>query len=261
MCQYANVPISKWGYSRDAQALYLILARKFFLAFCFPECGAYIHTVATTKKEVPADWSKALQPLIKKYKGYKHPLDYKNTYQLLVMVILSARDSDERINEIAPPLFKAFPTLKSLANVSPEALYPYVKKVRSYVKKSEWIIAIASALKTDKNIPLTMEGLVALQGIGRKSANVILRESGAPAEGIMVDLHVIRVALRLGITAASDPKKIELEMMSKLLPKDWGEAGMAISFLGRETCRPTNPKHNECVMKAVCEYCHEHAKG
>src|SRR5688500_11770826 len=107
-----------------------MLARKFFLAFCFPEWGAYIHTVATTKKEVPADWSKALQPLIKKYKGYKHPLDYKNTYQLLVMVILSARDSDERINEIAPPLFKAFPTLKSLANVSPEALYTYVKKVR-----------------------------------------------------------------------------------------------------------------------------------
>lgn len=210
--------------------------------------------MATTKKEVPADWSKALKPLIKKYKRHKHPLDYKSTYQLLVMVVLSARDSDERINEIVPPLFKAFPTLKSLANVSPEALHPYVKKIRSYVKKSEWIITIASALKTDKNIPLNMEGLVALQGIGRKSASVILRESGAPAEGIMVDLHVIRVAQRLGITTDTDPKKIELEMMSKLPQKDWGEAGMAISFLGRDTCRPTHPEHDDCVMKNNCQY-------
>lgn len=210
--------------------------------------------MAKTKKEAPADWSKALRPLIKKYKGHKHPLDYKNTYQLLVMVILSARDSDGRINEIVPPLFKAFPTLKSMANVSPEALHPYVKKVRSFVKKSEWIIAIASTLKADKNIPLNMEGLVALQGIGRKSASVILRESGAPAEGIMVDLHVIRVAQRLGITATTDPKKMELDMMNKLPPKDWSEAGMAISFLGRETCRPSHPEHDDCVMKNSCQY-------
>jgi endonuclease-3 len=210
--------------------------------------------VATTKTEAGFDWSKALKPLIKKYKGKKHPLNYENTYQLLVMTILAARDSDDRINEIAPDLFKAFPTLKSIAEVSPEGVHPYVRRVRSYVKKTDWIVDIARELKTDKNIPLTMEGLVALQGIGRKSASVILRESGAPAEGIMVDLHVIRVAQRLGITKATDPKKIELEMMKELPQKDWGEVGMAISFLGRETCRPSHPEHHECVMRNSCQY-------
>jgi endonuclease-3 len=210
--------------------------------------------VATTKTDKGIDWSKALKPLIKKYKGQKHPLNYKSTYQLLVMTILAARDSDERINEIAPGLFEAFPTLKSIANVSPEEVHPYVKKVRSYVKKTDWILDIAKELGTDKNIPLTMEGLVALQGIGRKSASVILRESGAPAEGIMVDLHVIRVAQRLGITKATDPKKIELEMMKELPQKDWSEVGMAISFLGRDTCRPTHPEHHECVMRNSCQY-------
>ena len=89
---------------------------------------------------------------------------------------------------------------------------------------------------------------------GRKSANVIMRESGAKAEGIIVDLHVVRVAPRLGIAEGEDPKKIEKQMMEVINSKDWGEAGMAISFLGREICRPTNPKHDECVMKGVCAF-------
>jgi endonuclease III len=99
-----------------------------------------------------------------------------------------------------------------------------------------------------------MDELTALPGIGRKSANVIMRESGVKAEGIIVDLHVVRVAPRLGIATGTDPKKIEKQIMDVLDPKDWGEAGMAISFLGRETCRPKNPKHSECVMKDVCAY-------
>ncbi len=93
-----------------------------------------------------------------------------------------------------------------------------------------------------------MEELTALPGIGRKSANVILRESGLKAEGIIVDLHVVRVSPRLGIAAGTDPKKIEKQMMEVLEQKDWGQAGMAISFLGREICRPTNPKHAECSV-------------
>ena len=115
-------------------------------------------------------------------------------------------------------------------------------------------MALAAEIKQDKNIPLTMDGLTALPGIGRKSANVIMRELGAKAEGIIVDLHVVRVAPRLGIATGTDPKKIEKQMMEVLDQEDWGEAGMAISFLGRETCRPKNPKHAECVMKNVCAY-------
>jgi endonuclease-3 len=99
-----------------------------------------------------------------------------------------------------------------------------------------------------------MEELTALPGIGRKSANVIMREAGVKAEGVMVDLHVVRVAQRLGIATSADLKKIEQQIMEAIPQKDWGETGMAISFLGRETCRPSHPQHEQCVMSSVCEY-------
>lgn len=199
-------------------------------------------------------WRKAMKPLIKKYKGKQHPLEYKNIYQLLVMVILSARDSDKNINSLAPELFKAFPNMSSLSKATPQKLYPYIGKVRSFAKKSEWLIEIAQEIKKDKNIPLTMDALVKLQGIGRKSANVIMREAGVKAEGVMVDLHVVRVSQRLGIATSGDPKKIEQQIMEVIPEKDWGETGMALSFLGRETCRPSHPQHEECVMCSVCAY-------
>jgi endonuclease-3 len=200
------------------------------------------------------DWSTALKPLIKKYKGQKHPLEYKNIYQLLIMVILSAQDSDKNINSLAPEFFKAFPNIKSLNKATAEMLIPFISKVRGHRKKADWIITIANQIKADKNIPLTMEGLVDLQGIGRKSANVIMREAGVEAEGVMVDLHVVRVAPRLGIATGTDPKKIEQQIMEQIPKSQWGEAGMAISFLGRETCRPKHPEHHECVMSSVCKY-------
>ena len=200
------------------------------------------------------NWQKEFQPLIKKYKGKQHPLDYKSTYQLVVMVVLSAQDSDRNINKIAPEFFKVFPDLKSLSIANADMIYPLVSKVRNFRNKTKWLLEIASMLKTDKNIPKTMEELTALPGIGRKSANVIMRESGVTAEGIIVDLHVVRVAPRIGVASGTDPKKIEKQLMDVIDPKDWGEVGMAISFLGRETCRPSNPKHDECVMKKVCAF-------
>ena len=200
------------------------------------------------------NWQKDIQPLIKKYKRKKFPLDYKNTYQLVVMVVLAAQDSDAHINKVTPDFFKVFPNMKALAKAKQDDLHSLLSKVRNFANKSKWLMSLAAQIKNDKNIPLTMDELTALPGIGRKSANVIMREAGAQAEGIIVDLHVVRVAPRLGIATGTDPKKIEKQMMEVLDPKDWGEAGMAISFLGRETCRPKNPKHAECVMKKVCAY-------
>lgn len=200
------------------------------------------------------NWNKELQPLLKQYKGKKHPLDYRNHYELLVMVVLSAQDSDRHINKIAPDFFKAFPNMKALSKAERESLFQFISKVRNFGNKSKWLLALASQIKEDRNIPTTLEELTALPGIGRKSANVIMREMGIKAEGIIVDLHVVRVAPRLGIATGTDPKKLEKQMMDVLDPKDWGEAGMAISFLGRETCRPKNPKCPECVMKKVCAY-------
>lgn len=200
------------------------------------------------------DWSASFKPLLRKYSGKPHPLEYKNLYQLLVMVVMSAQDSDKNINNRAPELFKAFPNMEALSFANEDTIAPYLRSVRSGRNKGKWLIAIAQKIKSDANIPLTMEGLTALPGIGRKSANVIMREAKVPAEGVIVDLHVVRVAPRIGITKSKDPKKIEQDIMNALPREDWGQAGMAISFLGREICRPTNPLHSECVMNPVCEY-------
>ena len=198
------------------------------------------------------DWVKAIQPLLKKYSGVKHPLDYKNTYQLVVMVILAAQDSDKHINQVSIDLFREIPDMKTLATHSTETLIPYIKKVRNHRNKANWLIKIAQQVKTDNSIPKNLEALTALPGIGRKSANVILRESGLPAEGIMVDLHTVRVAPRLGIVDTTDPKKIEEQLM-EILPEKYWDAGMAMSFHGREICRP-KPMCEVCFMRPVCEY-------
>jgi endonuclease-3 len=200
------------------------------------------------------NWQKEIKPLIKKYTGKKHPLEYRSTYELVVMVILSAQDSDKHINKVAVDFFKAFPDMKSLSKATAEMLFPIISGVRNFGNKTKWLLALAQQIKEDKNIPTTLDELTTLPGIGRKSANVILRETGKPAEGIIVDLHVVRVAPRLGLAKGTDPKKLEKQMMDVLDKVSWGEVGMAISFLGREICRPTNPKCGDCVMNKVCEY-------
>ncbi|MBO9592471.1 MAG: endonuclease III [Niabella sp.] len=206
---------------------------------------------------VSVNWPQAIQPLLKKYKATKHPLDYKNTYQLLVMVVLSAQDSDRHINQIAPAFFQSFPTMTALSKATEAAIAGQISDVRNFGNKAKWLSEIAQTLKKDAAIPLNLEALTELKGIGRKSANVILRESGKPPEGVIVDLHVVRVAPRLGIATGSDPKKIEKQIMDALPQKDW-DAGMAISFLGREICRPTNPKCEICLMNKVCQFYNSH---
>lgn len=203
---------------------------------------------------VNADWAAIMQPLIAKYKGRQHPLDYKNIYQLVVMVILSAQDSDKHINEVAKGLFLAFPDMSALAQATPETLQQHIGGVRNFGNKTKWLLSLAQQIQEDRHIPLTMDGLTALPGVGRKSANVILREAGKEAMGVIVDLHVVRVAPRLGIATGEDPKKIEKQIMDVILAKDWGEIGMAISFLGREICRPTKPKCTDCLLNADCAY-------
>lgn len=199
------------------------------------------------------NWPEAIKPLLKKYKGKAHPLEYGNTYQLLVMVVLSAQDSDKHINQLAPGFFELFPNMEALSQATPDAITAPISSVRNFGNKTKWLSELSKKIKKDSNIPLTLDELTALPGIGRKSANVIKREAGAAAEGIIVDLHVVRVAPRLGIAKGTDPKKIEQQMMELLPQKEW-DAGMAMSFLGREICRPTAPKCDICVMNTVCGY-------
>jgi endonuclease-3 len=203
------------------------------------------------------NWTQALQPLFQQYGKRKHPLDYQNLYQLVVMVILSAQDSDKHINELAPDIFAAYPTMNSLSHATEADLQYHIGSVRNWGNKAKWLVKLAQTVGEDESIPRTMDQLTKLPGLGRKSANVIIRESGDIAEGVIVDLHVLRVAPRLGIAAEADaakPEKIEKQIMAVVPKEYWNDAGMAISFLGRELCRPTNPKCDICLMNTICQY-------
>lgn len=201
------------------------------------------------------DWSVKLDPLTQKYKERKHPLNYQNRYQLLIMVLLSAQDSDTNINSISHVFFAKYPTLKSISKSNIEELSSYLTSVKNYQNKAKWIFEIALKLNNDSNIPISMKALTDLKGIGRKSANVIIRESKIKAEGIIVDLHVLRVAPRIGLVAKTeDANKMEKQLIKLLPPNIWSEIGMSISFLGREICRPKNPKCNQCPINKHCNY-------
>jgi endonuclease III len=203
------------------------------------------------------NWSVAIRPLLRKYKGKKHPLEYGNLYQLVVMVVISAQSTDNVVNQKAPGLFKAYPDMSAMAAVGKrEELFPYLQGIRNFAHKADWLLKIAKTVREDAHIPLTLEKLTALPGIGRKSANVILREAGRPPEGIIVDLHVMRVAPRLGIANGKDPQEMEAQLMEELPKKEW-DAGMAMSFLGREICRP-KPDCAHCLMNPVCAYYQSH---
>ncbi len=203
----------------------------------------------------PKDWKTILQPIIETHKGRKHPLEYSNLYELMVAVLLSAQDSDAHINKIMPHFIEKYPNLEAIFNSNIDSLENLISGVMNSKNKASWLYEIAKTLENDENIPLTFNNLIQLKGIGRKSANVILREMNQPAEGIITDLHVIRVAPRIGLTdEIKDGIKIEKQLMTVLSKEIWNEIGMALSFLGREICRPSNPKCPICALKTDCNY-------
>lgn len=200
------------------------------------------------------NWNEELKPVLEKYKHHKHPLNYQNLYQLTIMVILSAQDSDENINKITQSFFLRFPNIESLASSKLEEIISYLHQVKYHENKANWIINLAKTIKRDSDIPLTMKELTKIKGIGRKSANVILKEAKIPLEGIMVDLHVLRVAPRIGLIKPTKDGLIAEKQLMAVLPKEmWNEIGMTISFLGREICRPI-PKCSQCPIISCCSY-------
>jgi endonuclease-3 len=199
------------------------------------------------------NWAEKLQPLFEKYGGRKHPLNYENPYQFLVMIILAAQTTDNLINKIAPEFFRIYPSISDLKNSSPEDLHPLLKSVLGFRKKAVWLVEMAKQIGDDSHIPSTISDLTKLPGVGRKTANALIREIGGKAEGIMVDLHVVRVAPRLGIVTGENPDKIEKQLMEALPREMWNDTGMVFSFHGREICRP-KPKCEECIVNSVCNY-------
>lgn len=199
------------------------------------------------------NWSKVLEPLILRYKGKPHPLHYKNSYQLIVMVILAAQDSDENVNQLTIPFFEKFPNWASLISINAEDLYSLLGSIVNFKNKANWIIDLAKEFN-DKELPTTISAFTRYRGIGRKSAHVVLKELGYKPNGIMVDLHVLRVAPRLGIVPAfKDADKMEQLLLSKLDSSTWLEIGMAISFHGRLICRPI-PNCMSCQINTICDY-------
>jgi len=206
------------------------------------------------KQSSNKDWNLLLHPLFTQYHSRKHPLEYKNTYQLVVMVVLSAQTTDAIVNAAAPALFQRYPSLKQLALAHSDELHLYLKTIRGYRRKADWLINIAKVLGDESNIPLTIDRLIELPGIGRKSANVIIREADGEPQGIFLDLHVLRVIPRIGITNEASPEKMEKVLMGIISREHWHDAGISFSYLGRELCRPTDPICRDCLLNEICEF-------
>lgn len=181
-------------------------------------------------------------------------LDFKEPYQLVIAVMLSAQCTDERVNLTTPILFKKYPTLEALANCDINELEEIIHPCGFYKNKAKNARACANKLLSDFNgvVPQTMEELITLPGVGRKSANVILLEAFGIATGIAVDTHAKRVSNRIGLSNEKEPEKIEQDLL-KIIPKKYlKDVNHLFVWHGRKTCMARNPKCEECTVKHFC---------
>ena len=191
--------------------------------------------------------------LSRTYPGLRVPLGHKNTFELLVAVILSAQCTDEMVNRVTPELFRRYPTPQALARAP-------LKNIAALIRRLGLFRAKALALKKtsrqliDKHageVPATMEELTRLPGVGRKTANVILGHAfGVP--GIIVDTHCKRVARRLGLTREEAPEKIERGLMKLLPPEDWTGFSHRLVLHGRRVCYARKPDCPRCPLNDLC---------
>jgi endonuclease-3 len=190
-------------------------------------------------------------------KEFPHPataLLHGNPFQLLIATILSAQCTDERVNKVTPGLFRKYPTVRAFAEANPAELEQDIRSTGFFRMKTKSIIACSTALleKHGGVVPNTIEDLVQLPGVGRKTANVVLGQAFGIASGVVVDTHVHRLSQRMAFTDADDPERIEQDLRSIFPQKDWIDVGSILIFHGRRTCVARNPRCAEC---AVCELC------
>ncbi len=181
-------------------------------------------------------------------------LDFENPLELAVATILSAQCTDSRVNEVTSTLFKKYRTAEDFANAEPEVLEEEIRSTGFFRNKTRSIISFAQALVDvhDGVVPNTMDELLKLAGIGRKTANVILGSGFGINEGVVVDTHVKRLSGRLGLTEQDDPVKIERDLM-ELIPQDeWNSLGLRMVLHGRYTCLARKPKCEGCPLEDVC---------
>jgi endonuclease-3 len=191
--------------------------------------------------------------LARLYPDAQCALHHDNALQLLVATILSAQCTDARVNQITPALFARYPDARAFAESNPRELERAIKSTGFFRNKAKSIRACCQALveKYDGKVPQTMEELVHLPGIGRKTANVILGTAfGQPA--ITVDTHVRRLSRRLGLTTKLDPDKIERDLMELIPKKEWTNFSHRLIQHGRRVCHARKPDCEHCALAKVC---------
>ncbi len=196
-----------------------------------------------------------LKILSKEIPNSKIALNYSNPFELLIATILSAQCTDVKVNQVTSNLFKKYKSPKDFVNLSLEKLEEEIRPTGFYKNKAKSIKECCKALieRFGGKVPQTLEELVTLPGVGRKTANVILGNAyGVP--GIVVDTHVHRVSKRIGLTENDDPTKIEFDLM-EIVPKDeWTHFSNLLIWHGRRTCTAKKPLCNNCSILKYCDY-------
>lgn len=198
--------------------------------------------------------AKIVALLKKTYPQAKTSLDYDTVHQLMVAAILSAQCTDERVNMTTPALFERFKTVEEFAMADISELEGLIQSCGFFRSKAKSIknSAIALVEKFDSEIPKTIDQLVKLPGVGRKTASVILGAGFGIAEGIVVDTHVARISKLLKLTANTDPVKIEKDLMKVIDKGDWIRFSHMMIYHGRAICVARRPKCGECPLAKLC---------
>ncbi len=181
-------------------------------------------------------------------------LDHRSALELLVATILSAQCTDERVNKVTPALFARYPDALALAEADRTELEEMIHSTGFYRNKAKNIQEACRRLVTvyDGQVPANMADLLTLPGVARKTANVVLGTSYRIADGVVVDTHVKRLSERLGLTAQSDPEKIERDLMALAPQDDWIDLSHLLIFHGRRVCDARKPKCSACVIADLC---------
>jgi endonuclease-3 len=195
-----------------------------------------------------------LAALRKAYPNVVCALTHKNAFELTIATILSAQTTDVGVNKATPALFKMFPTPKALASASLIEIEPLIRTTGFYRAKAKNIQGAARVLveKFHGKVPRTIEELIQLPGVARKTANVVLGSWFGIAAGVVVDTHVLRLSRRLELTKATDPKKVEQDLI-KVIPQDrWIQFSHELIHHGRQVCIARKPRCVDCSLETLC---------
>ena len=188
------------------------------------------------------------------YPDARTELDWSNPLELLVATILSAQTTDVQVNRVTEDLFVKYRSAEDYADAAPEDLAEDIRPTGFYRNKARSLQGMARALVEEHGgeVPSTMTELVALPGVGRKTANVVLGNAFGANEGIVVDTHVRRVSGRLGLTRNQDPVKIEQDLMGSVPEEDWTIFSHLLILHGRRTCKARKPDCPNCILNDIC---------